>query len=428
MQISKIRLVPFILACIPLFCLAQQNTISPYSAYGIGDLQSQGLALNNSLGGLGVALSPNNTLNPMNPASLSALTMTAFETGVVGTAFSLSDNIQTQEYFSSALAYLSLGFPIAKGLGISVGLLPYTFQGYETSQNFVVEEVGGYSINHSGFGGLNKAYANLGMKVHKNLSVGASVAMIFGSLGQKRDLSFDNTDFLNRRDISTLYIRDYVFDFGAQFKKFINEKKLVLGATLSPQAALKGTEDSFIHTYDVLGSIEYTRDTFNIFYNSSAELTLPTSYILGVAYEKENHWLISGEYDFKEWSQLSFFNSTNTNQRNKSEVRLGGWWIPKAQDIHNYWNTIQYRAGISYSTGFLSISTFEEGAGMTDITDINFSFGLGLPMRRTKTTANIGVQMGRRGTKENNLVKEEYIKLLATFTFNDKWFTKRKIE
>ena len=65
---------------------------------------------------------------------------------------------------------------------------------------------------------------------------------------------------------------------------------------------------------------------------------------------------------------------------------------------------------------------------MTDITDINFSFGLGLPMRRTKTTANIGVQMGRRGTKENNLVKEEYIKFLATFTFNDKWFTKRKIE
>ena len=186
MQISKIRLVPFILACIPLFCLAQQNTISPYSAYGIGDLQSQGLALNNSLGGLGVALSPNNTLNPMNPASLSALTMTSFETGVVGTAFSLSDNTQTQEYFSSALAYLSLGFPIAKGLGISGGLLPYTFQGYETSQNFVVEEVGGYSINHSGFGGLNKAYANLGMKVHKNLSVGASVAMIFGSLGQKR--------------------------------------------------------------------------------------------------------------------------------------------------------------------------------------------------------------------------------------------------
>ena len=167
--------------------------------------------------------------------------MTSFETGLLVPPF-LCPQYPNTEYFSSALAYLSLGFPIAKGLGISGGLLPYTFQGYETSQNFVVEEVGGYSINNTGFGGLNKAYANLGMKVHKNLSVGASVAMIFGSLGQKRDLSFDNTDFLNRRDISTLYIRDYVFDFGAQFKKFINEKKLVLGATLSPQAALKGTE------------------------------------------------------------------------------------------------------------------------------------------------------------------------------------------
>ena len=49
-------------------------------------------------------------------------------------------------------------------------------------------------------------------------------------------------------------------------------------------------------------------------------------------------------------------------------------------------------------------------------------------MKRSKTTTNISIQIGKRGAANNGLVEERYLKFLAAFTFNDKWFKKRKID
>ncbi|GIR12157.1 MAG: hypothetical protein CM15mP23_07320 [Cryomorphaceae bacterium] len=56
MQISKYIAGIISFVFLPAFLLAQQNTISPYSSFGIGEPQEQGFSLNNSLGGVGVAL------------------------------------------------------------------------------------------------------------------------------------------------------------------------------------------------------------------------------------------------------------------------------------------------------------------------------------------------------------------------------------
>ena len=56
--------------------------MSPYSSFGIGEAQAQEFSLNNAIGGVGVALRAGNYLNPTNPASLSAINTTVFETGI----------------------------------------------------------------------------------------------------------------------------------------------------------------------------------------------------------------------------------------------------------------------------------------------------------------------------------------------------------
>ena len=122
------------------------------------------------------------------------------------------------------------------------------------------------------------------------------------------------------------------------------------------------------------------------------------------------------------------FGETDPKLKDASQFKLGAWWVPNVQDVHNYWKTIQYRAGINYNTGFLSVSAFGNQNQQADIKDMSLSLGLGLPMKRSKTTANIGVQLGKRGTIEKGLVEEKYIKFHLAFTFNDKWFTKRKID
>ena len=79
----------------------------------------------------------------------------------------------------------------------------------------------------------------------------------------------------------------------------------------------------------------------------------------------------------------------------------------KRKDVHNYLNIIQYRAGFNYNTGQLSVSSQGINSPKTDITDISLSFGLGLPMRRSNTIANLGIQIGKKGTTNGRLDRRE---------------------
>ena len=118
----------------------------------------------------------------MNPASLSAINKTIFETGLNGNAIYLTQNTLSQEFFSTTLSYLSLGFPIHDGIAVSGGLLPYSFKGFEFTQiNDLSDELNNltYEINHSGSGGLSRAYTNIGAQLFKGFSVGATASMIF---------------------------------------------------------------------------------------------------------------------------------------------------------------------------------------------------------------------------------------------------------
>ena len=84
-----------------------------------------------------------------------------------------------------------------------------------------------YDINHSGSGGLNRAYANVG-GAFKGFSMGATASMIFGTLKQKRDVVFSQSDIFNRRDEYSYTTRDYTYDFGVQYLTNIGTKNLIL--------------------------------------------------------------------------------------------------------------------------------------------------------------------------------------------------------
>ncbi len=429
MKLTKSLLLA--LLCFPTTILAQQNTISPYSSFGIGEFQSQGFALNTDLGGLGLALRSNNQLNLLNPASLSALTLTSFEVGVNGSALFLKEANLEQEAFSSSMAYLSLGFPIAKGVGLSAGLLPYSFKGYQLYQDSTwtdgVDTLQ-TTIAYIGTGGLNRAFLNFGAELVNGLSFGATGNIIFGTLTQQRDLRSNDENFINRRDENLYTVKDFSFDLGVQYQTNIKDKHLIIGATYSPQASLDASNNGSIYTYNIVNNFEYIRDTISVAISSSNGLTLPAAYGAGLSLGKESNWFVSGEYEFKEWSQLSLFGSSNANLQNASQFKIGAWITPNYKDVHKYWKSIQYRMGVNYNTGYLSISELSPEATQTNLNDLSVSLGLGFPLKRSNTITNIGLQFGKRGTTENNLVEEKYIKFHLAFTFNDRWFTKRKID
>jgi hypothetical protein len=431
MQTLRVKKFFFGLFSLPLFLVAQQNTISPYSVFGIGELQNQGFTLNNNLGGLGVALRPKSFLNPTNPASLSGLSLTTYEAGISATSMFLTEGNLNQEFFSGTLSYLSLGFPISEGLAASAGILPFSFQGYKLIQSFDTESVDGvtnYDVNHSGSGGIHRAYINLGLELFDGFSIGTTGSSFFGRLKRQRDVVYFQNDYLNRRDENTYTVRDFVIDFGTQYRLSVKEKTVVLGASFQPQSNLKADAVDLTYTYNIVGDFEYIRDTISSFSSSSSGLILPKSIVVGASFSEENHWLVSAEFDFKEWSELKLFEQTDPQLRNATQYKVGFWWIPNQGNIHNYLSNIQYRGGVNYNTGFLSVSAFGESISPTEINDLSLSLGLGLPLKKSKSTLNIGVQFGRRGSLVEGLVEERYIKFQLALTFNDKWFTKRKID
>lgn len=403
--------------------LAQQNTASSYSAYGIGDFQSQGFSLNNDLGGLGVALRPKQNLNPTNPASLSALGSATFEAGAKGVSLWQKDQNTSQEFYSLTLSHLSLGFPIREGLAISGGLLPYSFQGYDITK--VTPEAGGsLSNNYSGSGGINRAYINIGLEVIEGLSVGLTGSAFFGQLDQQIDTTSSEGQVLVGRVDDTYSIRNQTLDIGLQYQRDFQDKKATFGVVFSPEAQLDMSHNKSTRTYEATGlNVDTT-----VYEQSELNMTFPKSYVFGLAIEKESNWLVSAEYDFRETSKMRLIGAFPHQLRNATQIKLGGWWTPNAQDIHNYSNIIQYRAGFSYKSGHLSVSTDANENSQTDINEMSISLGVGLPMKRSKTTANIGLELGKRGTQDGGLIEENFIKFHLAFTFNDNWFTQRKID
>jgi len=114
-------------------------------------------------------------------------------------------------------------------------------------------------------------------------------------------------------------------------------------------------------------------------------------------------------------------NSINiVNYKNASRISLGGYYTPNINSITSYWEKVTYRGGLKYRQTGLTVNN-------TDINEFGMSFGLGLPLSKDLSTINFGVEIGKRGTVDNGLVKENYFNFRIGLTLNDKWFQKRKI-
>ena len=92
--------------------------------------------------------------------------------------------------------------------------------------------------------------------------------------------------------------------------------------------------------------------------------------------------------------------------------------IPKSNSFNNYFERINYRAGVRYETTGLVVKG-------KSITDTALTAGLGLPVGGMLSNINLGVEFGRRGTKAANLVEENYLNFTISLSLTDRWFVKR---
>jgi hypothetical protein len=176
-----------------------QNSISPYSRYGIGELQSSGHAVQQSMGGTAIASQSDTTaflVNVGNPASYSSWRFIVIEGGATGQLTKLQVGDQKRTLNTINPSYIALGIPIIpKKWGVAVGLLPYSSSGSYFIENLSDPIIGGYYKHYAAYGGVNKLYAGSGVKLAKPLSVGFNASYLFGNIQHDRRIIFSPNYF-----------------------------------------------------------------------------------------------------------------------------------------------------------------------------------------------------------------------------------------
>ena len=105
--------IPVILFCATLASQAQIIAGSPYSSFGIGELESKGTAFNAGMGDAKYALLNSSLINVANPASYARLAGPTFDVNAAGEYITaITDSTQTSNNIYAR--NFTFGFPILK--------------------------------------------------------------------------------------------------------------------------------------------------------------------------------------------------------------------------------------------------------------------------------------------------------------------------
>ena len=191
---------------------AQNISNSPYSRFGLGELQSNFTPTYSAMGNVGTAVYNPLSVNFNNPASYTSAFRQRFtmQTGGSHTTNMMQTADATQVTNFTNISHFVIGFPVAKWWGGSVGLLPYS----DVAYSFNDETATGEQLYFEGQGGLSRFYIGNGFKPHKNISVGANINYLFGNLSTARKVIFSDENILNARQTDESLISGLYYDFG----------------------------------------------------------------------------------------------------------------------------------------------------------------------------------------------------------------------
>lgn len=187
------------------------------------------------------------------------------------------------------------------------------------------------------------------------------------------------------------------------------------GATFDPGISLNGTE---LYRYN--NSI--IQDTL---YADTGRVTMPSKLGFGISFARPNKWMIGADVSLQDWSKFSYFGDPNS-LTNSLQANVGGEWIPELGSP-KYASKIAYRFGAYYHNTFLNLQS-------NPITEVGITAGVGLPIGfynpfgQSYSRINLGVNVGRRGTLESNLLQELTFQFRIGVNLNDLWFIKRRID
>jgi hypothetical protein len=426
------------MAILPLASRAQDNsslnTFTPYSFYGLGDLQSQGSIATQSMGGIGVGYrdfyQSAFTVNPLNPASYSLIPRQS-----AALTFGLSGKNTYLESESAKTAHNSFNFnnlgfmlPLGKGVGLALSVNPYSSVGYraliEETDEEILTDVGHVLYSFRGEGNISQVKAGIGARIFPKLSIGADMIAYLGNISRTATTTITPTStdtYSSFTQTAREEVSDISFGVGFQYTLWTSksgQRMLTLGGTYQPKLSLNNLSSMTVSSSRTTDSIRYTE--------RRGTIDIPQRIAAGLYYATARGG-IGLDYTYQDWNGAFTVPAVDrvTLSRTQS-FHLGFQHTPNAVDIRNRFNRWTYRGGIRYSDMYL----VKDGQ---KINDLAVTVGVGIPLSWVSISeVSVGLEAGRRGktgfTPHNlPMVRENYFKVSLGFSlFDNNWFRKQR--
>jgi hypothetical protein len=422
----------FVLA-LPLAAQDSRDGGSLYSYFGLGELYRFPSSQITAMGGGGVAVQSYNYINFSNPAAWSDQILVRAAASALYQNTSISDAAGNSSRVNvGGLGAIQFSFPIlSRKLGFAFAFQPFSRVSYRILQRGALVVDGEqsdtgtpYEVYFEGTGGLQQITGGLGYRLNDHVSVGASVSYVFGLIENIRRTSFPTDNTLAETNLS-LSTREWgltgTFGVLTTLPRVLGQEDLLnVGATVTLPTSLSGRRAL------TLGR-SLDRDTLGTVLRGSTDL--PMGVNLGAAYQPDPRWLITVNAGYEPWSTFEsefeypgYMPGDESQFQDRYRLSGGAEWVPAGDDqLASYFGRVGYRLGLYYDQAYV---TPAEGVSLNTIAATG---GLSLPTMLPGTRIDLNLEVGTRGSTEQNMVRDVFYRVSFSVNIGERWFVKRKL-
>lgn len=384
---------------------------SPYSFFGLGDLQYLSSTRTDAMGIQGIGLT-GNYINNLNPAANGELRLTnisfSINYGFLG--------LPKSDVSDGNINGINIGVPLSRDMGmtLTMGFNSMIRSNYKVYNKVTTSELS-YNQTYAGNGGLSRVNFGLSYKVLGGIYLGAEYNYAFGNQTKLTYLDFGNSFVQNtyirkENNLTGSFVKGgLIFDI----KSLLKSDKMsdfTIGFVYQSKLNLSSGEDA------IYGSIT-GNDTLR---NTYSDLQVPQAFGFGITKQIGKQVILSGDVLMQEWSKYVSRNTSNTIFTNSFRYGLGAEILPAIKSDRTFWESLTYRMGVFYDNTYFKVNG-------ENVNRYGFGLGIGIPVGNANSL-DFGISYSVRGKNENGLIKENYLKLTAGLNFGELWFLRPKDE
>lgn len=404
---------------------------TPYSIFGIGDLQTHGSAYNKGMGGVGIATRNKHYQNYMNPAAVTARDSTSFMADMSlveeNRIFKQGNAATANNVFN--VSNIAISFPIYKSSAMMLGIQPVSSTGYLHSyvldDKDIIGKTGNAVFTSSGNGSTYKVFAAGGVTFWKRLSLGVEGNFYFGNIVKESTFTFAKSAYSKVYSGNNLILNGTSAKFGLQYEQPIGSKTVLgVGATYSLKTNLKGFAEDYKYSAGSSqnDTVSFKRDTLAAM---ADRVNIPSELGIGISVCYDDNIRAEFNYIRSDWTSsgmdvargFAVNGASPFSTRISESYRAGFEFIPNRNDIRYYLKTCTYRVGLYYDKSYYAVDG-------NQVNDIGITLGASLPVFRYYNAVTFAVSAGQRASMAGNMIRERYVNFTIGLNFFDYWFHK----